>query len=126
MENIEEKSEMIYKKLVDDYLTQYSLIQPLNMGLFNTLVSIANLAELWDLKIILIIAEKGTTSTEFVIDQLGTELSRSTLYRKLAHLIDKKVIFKDEDGLIKLDKKFKSLTLLGQLHQWNTSINIKK
>jgi hypothetical protein len=117
MEINHEFEEGILKKMVDEYLTKSSLIPSASSGLFLTLNLIADAAELWDLKIILIIAENGELSIDNIVQNFGNGLSRSSIYRKIHFLLEKKILTKNQNGLIYLAAKYNSLSILGQIHR---------
>ena len=107
----------ILNLLTDEFLKKVSHSNSTNMGVFRALERIADLSDLWELKLILIVAMKGPISIESLIKDLQSHVSKSTIYRRVSLYTEKKIFCKSLDSSLSLDSELQSLGIIAKLSQ---------
>jgi hypothetical protein len=107
----------ILKLLTQDYIDRIQLVKQGNIGIFSTLHKIAKDARLWELEIILIVAESSFVKPETIVGQLESTISRSSIYRKISQLVGDQIFCKTPEGLLYLSESYRSLGILGKVYQ---------
>lgn len=105
------------KGIAQQYLEQVQLVKPIQSGIITSLHGLAKKAHLWELSLILSVAEMEPVKPETIVTLLETLTSRSTLYRKINAYCNDGVLEKNDLGYLSLHPSFKSLSLLAKLHK---------
>jgi len=88
-----------------------------NLGVFRALKKISNKTGLWELKLLLIIAEYQPITPEKILNKMKNEISKSSIYRKLTQFTKKRLLKKDEENnAYSIQQEYKSLTVTAQLY----------
>ena len=126
MENQAELSEKLLKSMTKDFIERISQIPIVNSGVFQALKYLCKQADIWELEIILMVAETDSPKFDVIIDQLSAKVSKSTLYRKLNFFIEKGIIIRDQHGLLSLADQLVSLKALSNLKNLRDESNESK
>jgi hypothetical protein len=117
MENIQNSTDISIEYLTKEYLEKIKNISPNNQGIFHALEILADLANLWELKLILLIAGKEPTTVENIAVDLQPNISKSTVYRKIADFLKINILNKDQNGNLKLAEKLNALSIAAKLRK---------
>lgn len=105
---IENLSKNIYETL--------NLLSPDNLGIYEAIKIIAKELNLWEMQVILFIAEHEPVTIENIHNAFEKVISRSTIYRRVAEMTDLQLLQKDEKNSIHLAEKLHSLRVLSKIH----------
>jgi hypothetical protein len=111
----------VEKKLISiitqEFIEKISFVPSSNLGIFNCLYLICEKANLWELEIILRMAEKQPIKSESLHSDFNANISKSTLYRKIADYIHIGIFVKDTDGYLKLADELQALSIVARLRK---------
>lgn len=114
-----------YKAVIDDlakdFIEKLSFINESNNGLFHALLDLSTKMQLWELQIILTIAESQPIKTEDLISRLNLDVSKSTIYRKINNCITTNVLVKDSTGELALHESLRAIEIVAKIHKKLTS-----
>jgi len=111
------KYKVVIEDLAKEFIEKVSFINESNNGLFQALLNISEKMQLWELFLILKIAEAQPIKTEDLISQLDLHVSKSTIYRKIADGLNSNVLIKGHNGDLSLANSYRAIEIVAKIHK---------
>lgn len=111
-----EISKKYIENLSKNIFESLNLLSPENIGIYQAIKIIAEDLHLWELQLLLYIAEHEPVTIEILVKKFEKDISRSTIYRRIAEMNDFFLIKKDDTNSIELAEKLRSLRVLSKIH----------
>ena len=113
-ENLRLPSDDILREITRDFLEKIRYSNDTQLGVFSSFQKIAEISGLWELSLILEIAKHEPLKTDLIITKLEAIISKSTIYRKINHFIEKNVI-EQKNGYLYLNQEFHAISTIAKL-----------
>jgi predicted transcriptional regulator len=117
MANSPDFQKNLVDQLTKEFLETVPYANQTSLGIYQALNILCEEAKIWELKLILLIAGNELVSIDTLTDELGMDISRSTIYRKIKDLIQHDLVEKGKDGNLHLSNRLKALNIIAIIHQ---------
>jgi hypothetical protein len=116
MEKFDEDQKILMDIITKDFVNRISYSKRENLGVFQALQIICKKVNLWELEMILFVAEREPIRNDTLVNHFADKVSKSTIYRKIAHYVEREIFRKQEDGNIRLSSQLESIGIIAKLH----------
>ena len=116
MVDLKREEQKLYEMITKKFIKQLSHSRESNIGVFRAMQLFAKKAKLWELQMVLLIAREDPITTEAIIKELQSSVSKSTVYRKISEYFNSGILEKRPDKTIQLCEDFRSLAIVGKLY----------
>ena len=116
MDNLKREEKELFQIISQEFIQKITHSRKINIGIFQAMQLLAEKANLWELKMVLLIAQKQPITTEVIFNKLKPLVSKSSVYRKISEYVQNDILKKNPDTTIQLRENFQSISIVGELY----------